>query len=149
MNSDTFGAGDTLASARDKKAVAIFDASAFGLSPEKNGEENRVALQTMIDAAYSAGGGMITIPANGKYEIAGEVIVVGAPSGTITITGSGGQAKLVQTGGTHSIFIVGSEDETVPRDVAMKNLWIDCSFFAAGEQRSGRGGNSARHGRQA
>jgi hypothetical protein len=82
----------------------------------------------MIDAAHSADG-VITIPADGIYEITGEVVVVAPPAATITITGSGGQAKLLQTEETSCIFILGSEDETaVAGNIVMKDLWIQYSF---------------------
>lgn len=122
MNSNVFS-DDTLGNASHRSAV--FDATAFGFDPANTGAENRTALQMVIDTACAADGGVIKIPANGVYEIAGEVIVTPPASGTLTITSSGGQAKLAQTNETTSIFIVGPDDEpTKGGNIIMKNLWI-------------------------
>lgn len=68
---------------------------------------------------------MIKIPANGVYEIAGEVMVTPPHSGTLTITGNGGQAKLAQASEASSIFIIGPEDETTRGgNIIMKDLCI-------------------------
>ncbi len=107
----------------------MFEASAYGLDPAKSGTENRTALQAAIDAACCAGGGTVLIPANGPYDIAGEIVIAPAPASTVTITSSGGRATLIQTEGAGSIFTAGSNTEAnAMGHVVIKGMSIEGSF---------------------
>jgi hypothetical protein len=104
----------------------VFDAVEHGMRPDKSGEENRAALQAMIDVARDGCAVEIRIPAVGEYQIAGEVVVAPTAPASVSIAGSDGQPKLVQTGEGKNVFALGSEDDEAPAGrIAFSNLHIE------------------------
>jgi hypothetical protein len=100
----------TLPADSDLSAVAIFnvlDSSyAGGMSPLKVGSANQAALQAAVNAAQTAGGGVILIPSikNAAYPINGQITLgtnLSPPSAVSVIfagtgQGEGGQATLLK-----------------------------------------------------